>query len=107
MSLLRPILFFICISSALVTYGQQDMDLHLTGTYLQGKNILKVKRNFVDPYLWVLAQNNEVYRINSITKTIDNYTNQFSAYNGQQFIDIAGSDKDHVFIALNSTGVIE
>ncbi len=90
------------------TYGQQqDVDFHLNATFLLGKTVLKVKRDFYDPYLWVLAKNNEVYRINSITKTVDNYTSQFAAFNALQFIDIAGRSKDTVFIATNSTNVIQ
>ncbi|MDB5158042.1 MAG: hypothetical protein JWR50_2749 [Mucilaginibacter sp.] len=88
-------------------YSQQDMDLHLTDTYLKGKNILKVKRDFHDPYLWVLAKNNEVYRINSLTYDIDDFTSQFSSYSALPFIDIAGVSADTVFIASNSTSVIE
>lgn len=79
------------------------MDLHLNSTYLSGKNIIKVKRNFTDPYLWVLAQNNEVFRINSITKVIDDYTNKFSAFSNLQFIDIVGIGPDHVCIASGSS----
>jgi gliding motility-associated-like protein len=101
------ITLFALLFSFFKVYAQQDVDLHLTGTFLQGKNILKVKRDYHDPYLWVLAQNNEVYRINSITKVIDDYTSQFSAYAASQFIDIAGRSQDTVFIATNSTNVIE
>lgn len=88
-------------------YSQQDVAFHLNGTFLAGKNILKVKRNFNDPYLWVLAQNNEVYRINSITKIVENYTSEFSNYRNLQFIDIAGRSQDTVFIATNSTTVLD
>lgn len=87
--------------------AQQDVDLHLSSTLLSGKNILKVKRDYHDPYLWVLAQNNQVYRINSITKLIDDYTGKFSAYGAMQFIDIAGRSQDTVFLATNTTNVIE
>jgi gliding motility-associated-like protein len=100
LSLIFSIFFF-------SAYCQQDVDFHIVGTFLTGKNILKVKRDFHDPYLWVLAQNNEVYRINSITKVIDDYTSQFSAYSSMQFIDIAGRSLDTVFIATNSTNVID
>jgi gliding motility-associated-like protein len=69
--------------------------------------ILKVKRDFYDPFVWVLAKNNEVYRINSVTLVIDNFTSQFAAYNNLQFIDIAGRSKDTVFIATSSTNVVQ
>jgi gliding motility-associated-like protein len=86
---------------------QQDVQVHLNSHLLPGKTILKVKRDFRDPYLWVLAKNNEVYRVNSLTLAIDDYTAQFSAYSNLQFIDIAGRSKDTVFIATQSTNVIQ
>ncbi|HZX57513.1 MAG TPA: hypothetical protein VFE54_02265, partial [Mucilaginibacter sp.] len=86
---------------------QQDVDFHLNSELLNGKTILKVKRDFYDPYLWVLAKNNEVYRVNSVTLAVDNYTPQFAGYNNLQFIDIAGRSKDTVFVATNSTNVIQ
>src|SRR6185312_7856976 len=81
---------------------QQDVEFHLNAKLLAGKKILKVKRDFYDTYLWVLAENNEVYRINSVTMVIDDYTPQFSQYHNLQFTDIAGRSQDTVFIATNS-----
>ncbi|HEY2583105.1 MAG TPA: hypothetical protein VGI43_14940, partial [Mucilaginibacter sp.] len=101
------IVFLLCMLCVVKSYSQQDVDFHLNAHLLAGKKILKVKRDFYDPYLWVLAQNNEVYRVNSLTLAIDNYTPTFSAYNNLQFIDIAGCSQDTVFIATNSTNVIE
>jgi len=89
------------------TQAQQDVDFHLKAHLFSGKKILKVKRDFYDPYLWVLAQNNEVYRVNSQTQAIDNFTAKFSAYGGFQFTDIAGHSTNTVFIATNSTTVIQ
>jgi gliding motility-associated-like protein len=106
MSRLRYLLLLILIATVYKVHAQQDMDLHLSDTFLAGKNILKVKRDFTDPYLWVLAQNNEVYRINSITKVIDDFTAKFNTYSSYKFIDIAGDSKDAVFIATNSSNVI-
>lgn len=88
-------------------YAQQDMDLLLNNTLLPGKNILKVKRDFYDPYLWVLAQNNEVYRINSLDMTVDDYTGRFRGYSTLPFIDIAGVSKDVVYVATKSVNLIE
>jgi len=88
-------------------YAQQDIDLLLNNTLLPGKNILKVKRDFYDPYLWVLAKNNEVYRINSLDLTVDDYTGQFNRYSTLPFIDIAGVSKDVVYVATNSVNLIE
>ncbi|MES2064855.1 MAG: gliding motility-associated C-terminal domain-containing protein [Bacteroidota bacterium] len=94
--LLFLLLTFFLLETA---YAQQDIDFHLSNTFLSGKNILKVKRDFNDPYLWVLTQNNEVYRINSETLVVDDYTSKFAAYNNLPFVDIAGNSKDDVFIA--------
>lgn len=87
--------------------GQQDVDFHLNAYLLQGKKILRVKRDYNDPYLWVLAANNEVYRINSLTLAIDDYTATFAGYNNLTFTDIAGRSQDTVFVATNSTNVLE
>ncbi|HVW95713.1 MAG TPA: gliding motility-associated C-terminal domain-containing protein [Mucilaginibacter sp.] len=75
------------------------MDFHLNHTFLQGKNILKAKRDYRDNYLWVLTQNNGVYRINSLTNEIVDFSASFIAYGGNKFIDIAGFSKDTVFVA--------
>jgi gliding motility-associated-like protein len=100
-------LFFLLLTSAGLTGYSQDVEFHINSQFLPGKDILKVKRDFRDVYLWVLAKNNEVYRINSTTLAVDDYTGAFAAYNGMQFIDIAGRSQDTVFIATNSTNVIE
>ncbi|HEX8023409.1 gliding motility-associated C-terminal domain-containing protein [Mucilaginibacter sp.] len=104
--LLKRLLLLVFILTGLRCYAQ-DVEFHLNSHLLPGKNILKVKRDFNDPYLWVLAQGNEVYRINSITLAVDDYTGQFSAYNNLKFIDIAGRSKDTVFIATKSANIIE
>lgn len=88
-------------------YCQQDLDFHLVNQFFSGKNILKVKRDYKDPYLWVLAQNNIVYRINSITQAVDDYTSYFSNYNNVQFTDIAGYSQDTVFVGTNSSTLLE
>jgi hypothetical protein len=95
----RFIFLFICFFSIGAVYGQQDMDLHLNQTFLQGKNILKAKRDYRDPYLWVLAENNGIYRINSLTNDVVDFSAAFSAYGGNKFIDIAGISQDTVFVA--------
>lgn len=101
------ILLLLTVGSINKVHSQQDLDFHLNGHLLPGKKILKIKRDFYDPYLWVLAQNNEVYRVNTQTQAIDDYTAKFAAYNNLQFIDIAGRSQDTVFIATNSTNVIQ
>jgi gliding motility-associated-like protein len=104
--LFRNLLLILMLLISARAYSQQDIDFNLNAHLLPGKKILKVKRDFYDPYLWVLAQNNEVYRVNSLTQAVVNYTAAFSAIN-LQFIDIAGRSKDTVFIATKSTNVIQ
>jgi len=105
--LFRKFLFVLLILISARAYSQQDVDFHLSAHLLQGQKILKVKRDFYDPYLWVLAQNNAVYRVNSLTLAIDDYSATFAAYNNLQFVDIAGRSKDTVFVASNSNNLIE
>lgn len=103
----RYLLTVLLVLACIIAYGQQDLDFKITASLLTGKKVLKVRRDFSDLYAWVLTSNNGVYRVNSITLTIDDYTSKFSAYNNLHFIDIAGLNQDEVFIAANSTNVIE
>ncbi|MDB5135731.1 MAG: hypothetical protein JWP37_2334 [Mucilaginibacter sp.] len=104
----RFLFIIVVLLMSLAAYSQQqDVDFHLAGQFLIGKQVLKVKRDFNDPYVWVLAAQNEIYRINSGTMVVDDYTAKFSQYNNFQFIDIAGSSQDRVFVATNSTNVID
>ena len=105
--LFRKLLIILLLLISAGAYCQQDVDFHLSAHLLQGQKILKVKRDFYDPYLWVLAQNNAVYRVNSLTQAIDDYSATFAAYNNLQFVDIAGRSKDTVFIGTNSNNLIE
>jgi gliding motility-associated-like protein len=107
MSRLRYLLLFILVITFYSVHAQQDMDLHLSDTFLPGKNVLKVKRDFLDPYLWVLTQGNGVYRINSITGDVADYSSQFTGYSNFNFIDIASDSKDAVFVATNSSNVLK
>jgi gliding motility-associated-like protein len=100
------LLFFLLCGSALPSFCQQDVDFHLSNHYLAGKVILKVKRDFNDAFVWVLAKNNEVYRINNATQSVDNFTATFAAYNSDPLIDIAGLSQDTVFVATQKS-VIE
>jgi len=86
---------------------QQDVEFHLNSHLLTGQKVLKVKCDFNDIYLWVLTANNHVYRVNSQTQAIDDYSSAFAAYNNLQFIDIVGRSQDTVFVATNSANVIE
>ncbi|MDN3580844.1 gliding motility-associated C-terminal domain-containing protein [Mucilaginibacter flavus] len=106
MYLLRYWLLLLFTTFLFTAHAQQDVDLHLNDSFFPGKNILKVKRDFRDPYLWVLAQNHQVYRINSITKSIDDYSGSFNAYHNLQFTDLAGISKDTVVISTNTNTLI-
>ncbi len=101
------LLLFIFILFNFRAHGQQDVTFHLAQRFFNGAAILKVKRDFNDPYLWVLGPGNKVYRINSQTFAINDFSSVFSAYNSLQFVDIAGTDQNTVFIATNSTNLIE
>jgi gliding motility-associated-like protein len=99
-------LFFLLLTFISFRAFGQDVAFHVNAHLLPGQNILKVRRDFRDPYLWVLAQNNQVFRVNSITLAVDDFTGRFAAYSGMQFVDIAGRSQDTVFIATSSTNVI-
>jgi len=100
--------FLISVLICCKCYGQsQDVEFHLGAHLLTGQNILKVKRDFHDVYLWALGQNNTVYRVNSTTLAVDDYTTLFAPYSNLQFVDIMGHSADTVFVATKSTNVIE
>src|SRR6185437_6940363 len=101
MALRNPLVIFL-LFIVVHAYGQQDVDFHLNAHILPGKKILKVKRDFYDPYLWVLAQNNEVYRVNSLTLSVDDYTGKFRAFSNDTIFDIAGYNQDTLFAATHS-----
>src|SRR5580700_2312022 len=106
--LFRNLLIILFLTVGLKAFcQQQDVTFHLNAHLFPGKKILKVKRDFYDPYVWVLAANNEVYRVNSLTLAIDDYTSTFSGYSALPFIDIAGRSKDTVFIATQSINVVQ
>jgi hypothetical protein len=96
------LIVFISFIFSSKAFCQQDVDFQLSAHFLNGQNVIKVKCDSYDPYVWVLAQNDQVYRINSQTMTIDNYTAAFAAYNNLQFTDIAGYNQDTVFVATVS-----
>lgn len=107
MCLVRYLLLFVFTGCFFTAYSQQDISFQVTDTYLAGKNIFKVKRDYNDPYLWVLCGNNEIYRINSLTRKVDDFTAQFSRYWQLGFVDIVGLSQDIVYLATNSPVVLE
>src|SRR5215217_5553306 len=107
MQISRYLFFLIALFCSTVAFGQKDLDLHLSNTFLAGKDVIKVKRDFKDPYLWVLTKNNQVFRINSVTMALDDYSSYFSSFSNLTFIDIAGVSGDQVYIAANSANLVE
>lgn len=47
---------------------------HIKQLLLVGKKILKVTRDFKDPFVWVLAEHNQISRFNSITIELTDHT---------------------------------
>lgn len=94
------LLLFIVTADSLFA---QDIDLYLTSHIMAGKSIIKLSRDFDDPYMWILAKNNEVYRLNTITKQLDDYTPKLQSISGYQIFDIAGLETDMVDLAINNT----
>ncbi|MDO3645227.1 hypothetical protein [Mucilaginibacter sp. L3T2-6] len=83
-----------------LTAYSQDIDFHITDHFLQGKTFIKIKQDFYDPYVWALTDHNGVYRINVVTKAVDDLTADFAAFGNLKFIDIAGRSKDTVFHSI-------
>lgn len=107
MPLFRYSLLLLFIIVGLKSYSQTDIEFYVNAHLLQGKKIIKVSRDFYDPYLWALDDNNGVYRINSISKEIEDFSSQLSNYAGYKFSHIAGRSKDTVFVGTNTSLVIE
>jgi gliding motility-associated-like protein len=101
MRFIRSLLFLLVIFFTEIAFGQ-DVDLYLTDHYLAGKSIIKMNRDFDDPYMWVLVKNNEVYRLNTITKQLDDYTLRFQIFTGYQIFDIAGIGQERVTLAIKN-----
>lgn len=103
----KKLILLCCFISFILGLAKaQEVDFHLERHLLVGKIILKVKRDFKDPYLWVLAENNEIFRINSQTYEVNDYTLLFSSFNDLNFIDIAGENKDLFFIATDTNTLL-
>jgi gliding motility-associated-like protein len=68
----------------------QDVNLYLSDHYLAGKSIIKTVQDFDDAYLWILTQNNGVYRLNTETKELVDWSAQFQSFSNSQITDIVG-----------------
>ena len=105
MRFIRLILLLLVIVSTKSALAQ-DVDLYLTDHYLAGKSVIKLSRDFDDPYMWILTRNNEIYRLNTVSKQLDNFTAQFQSIAGGNIFDIAGISAAWVVVAVrNGTNV--
>ncbi|MBD1363812.1 gliding motility-associated C-terminal domain-containing protein [Mucilaginibacter sp. ZT4R22] len=77
----------------------QDVDLYLSGHILPGKSIIKISRDGWDQYMWILAENNEVYRLNTVTQQLEDLSPKFSQYSAYHLFDIAGFYENTVALA--------
>jgi gliding motility-associated-like protein len=101
MRFVRFVVLLIFVLTAGSSFAQ-DVDLYLTGHYLAGKSVIKLCRDFDDPYMWILAKNNEVYRLNTVTKQLDDYTPKLNSISGYQIFDIAGLGANMVELAIKN-----
>ena len=106
MHLFRIFLLFVLVGFFSKVHAQQDVDFQVNSHFLAGKKIIKVYKNELSPIIWVLADNNQVYKLNSSTGLINDLSAQFSAYGNLKFIDIACLNDQKLFIATNSTEVL-
>ena len=101
MRFVRFVLLLIFVLASKVSFAQ-DIDLYLTDHYLAGKSVIKLSRDFDDPYMWILTRNNEIYRLNTVSKQLDNFTAQFQSIAGSNIFDIAGIGPDWVTLAIKN-----
>jgi gliding motility-associated-like protein len=105
MRFVRFVLLLILTIASKVSLAQ-DVDLYLTEHYLAGKSVIKLSRDFDDPYMWILTKNNEIYRLHTGTKQLDDFTAQFKSITGGNIFDIAGISAAWVVVAVrNGTSV--
>ncbi|MFI5161243.1 MAG: gliding motility-associated C-terminal domain-containing protein [Sphingobacteriales bacterium] len=70
---------------------------------MSGQRVIKLSRDFDDGYMWILTSNNGLYRLNTLTKQLDDYTVQFSSLSNYQIFDIAGINPNMVTIAIKNS----
>ncbi len=103
----RTCIFFLLLFFYRLAFAQQAVEFHVTDRLLPGIKVLKVKCDFHDPCAWVLAENNRIYRVNSVTKKVDDFTSRFTAFKNVTFNDIVGECADTVFIWNDKNLVIQ
>ncbi|MCD8740679.1 gliding motility-associated C-terminal domain-containing protein [Mucilaginibacter roseus] len=101
-NLIRFFLLMLFCFITLLAHAQQDVEFHLAKRFLEDQNIIKIKRNYGDAFLWILTDNNKVYRINEDHNSAEDFTEKFNLYKAEKFIDIVGIAKDTVFLATPS-----
>lgn len=105
---LRYILSFCFLFSSFWALGQQDVDFYVTDSFLSGVKIIKVYQNAMSPIVFVLDDNNRVYQINVNTKTLTDISQDFAPYNNAfKFIDIVSPDDREIFVATNTSNLID
>lgn len=101
MYFIRKALLLFTLFTCRSAFGQ-DISFYVTDHYLSGQRILKVYKNIASSYVWVLRSDNQILRINSQTKIVDDLTSEFSQFSAFPFIDIVSPDDNTVFIVLIS-----
>lgn len=82
----------------------QDVNLYLSDHYLAAKSIIKLSRDFDDPYLWILAPNNGIFRLNTATKQLEDLSASFQQFSSYQIFDIAGITYNTLTFAIRNAG---
>ena len=106
MRLIRYFFSVFILLSSVEAFCQQDVDFYVTDHYLAGNKILKVYKNVSSTYVFALAVNNKIYRVNINTKVVVDLSSEFASYNYFQFNDIVSPDDNELFIGTTSPDVI-
>jgi|GEM_PF-4792462 len=93
MRLIRFFFIVFILLSSVEAFCQQDVDFYVTDHYLAGNKILKVYKNVSSTYVFALAVNNKIYRVNINTKVVVDLSSEFASYNYFQFNDIVSPDE--------------
>jgi gliding motility-associated-like protein len=106
MKIRRILFFFAFVLLATTCYAQQDVNLYVTRHLLPGKKIIKVYKNTPSELVWVLTDNNQIFRINTTTEAVDDLSATFAPYAGYRFIDIVAHKDQEIYVATDDEFVI-
>src|SRR5437588_2470549 len=95
----RLLLLFIFIAPIKLILAQ-DVTFYLTGRYLTGKPIVKLSRDFDDPYMWVLGKSNDIYRINTLNNQVEDLTSTFQQFSADKIFDMTSISQNWVVLAV-------